>query len=73
MTFPMDILSYVLGLFSRKTTGLENALSTALGGAPFALLFALFPTLPLSLQALVFGTSALVFSLYLVWAVRHPH
>ncbi len=74
MTFPVDILSYVLGLFSRKTTPFENAVSTALGGAPFALLFAFFPALPVALQALIFGVSALVFGGYVLWVMRtHPH
>ena len=74
MTFPVDILSYVLGLFSRKTTPLENAVSTALGGAPFAILFAFFPALPVALQALIFGACALVFGAYMVWVTRnHPH
>lgn len=73
MTFPMDILSYVLGLFSRKTSGLENAVSTAIGGAPFALLFAFFPALPVIFQLLVFGVSAVLFAAYVVWAVRHRH
>ncbi len=74
MTFPVDILSYVLGLFSRKTTAFENAVSTALGGAPFALLFAFFPALPVALQALIFGACALVFGGYVLWVMRtHPH
>ncbi len=73
MTFPMDILSYVLGLFSRKTSGLENALSTAIGGAPFALLFAFFPALPITYQLMVFGASAALFSVYVVWALGHRH
>ena len=74
MTFPVDILSYVLGLFSRKTTALENAVSTALGGAPFALLFAFFPALPVTLQALIFSASATVFGGYVLWVMRtHPH
>ncbi len=74
MTFPVDILSYVLGLFSRKTSGWENALSTAIGGAPFAVLFAFFPALPVALQAAIFGASALVFGVYVMWVMRsHPH
>ena len=74
MTFPVDILSYVLGLFSRKTTTFENAVSTAIGGAPFALLFAFFPALPVALQALIFGAAALVFGAYVFWVMRnHPH
>ena len=70
MTFPADILSYVLGLFSHKTTRFENALSTAIGGAPFAFLFAFFPALPLAHQALVVLGSAGAFAVYAVWVVR---
>ena len=70
MTFPADILSYVLGLFSHKTTRFENALSTAIGGAPFALLFAFFPALPLAQQALIMLAATLVFAVYAIWVVR---
>jgi len=73
MTFPVDILSYVLGLFSRKTTAFDNALSTAIGGAPFALLFAFFPALPVLAQLTIVAACALVFGLYVWWVVRtHP-
>ena len=70
MTFPADILSYVLGLFSHKTTRFENALSTAIGGAPFAVLFAFFPALPLAQQAVVVLATTAVFAVYAVWVVR---
>lgn len=73
MTFPMDILSYALGLFSRRTTAFENALSTAIGGAPFAVLFGFFPALPLELQLLVFLGCVAVFGAYVKCVVRsHP-
>ncbi len=72
MTFPVDVLSYALGLFSRSTTLAENVLSTALGAAPFAVLFALFPTLSTPAQAAVFGGSALAFALYAMWVLRRP-
>lgn len=72
MTFPVDVLSYALGLFSRSTTLAENVVSTALGAAPFAVLFALLPTLPVSAQAMVFAVSLLVFALYAAWVLRHP-
>jgi uncharacterized membrane protein YdjX (TVP38/TMEM64 family) len=72
MTFPVDVLSYALGLFSRSTTLAENAVSTALGAAPFALLFAWIPALPLSGQAVVFVASALVFVAYAAWVLRRP-
>ena len=73
MTFPVDVLSYALGLFSRSTTLAENTASTALGAAPFALLFSWFPTLSPTGQAVVFVGSTLAFVLYALWLVRRPH
>ena len=70
MTFPVDVLSYALGLFSRSTTGADVALSTALGAAPFALLFALLPTLSGLAQAVVAAGSAGAFALYVLWVLR---
>jgi len=70
MTFPVDVLSYALGLFSRNTTLTENAVSTAVGAAPFALLFALFPALRATAQLIVFVGSALVFVAYVLWVLR---
>lgn len=70
MTFPVDVLSYALGLFSERTTLGQCALSTALGGAPFALLFAWVPVLPPALQMAVFGGSVLAFVAYTGWMLR---
>ena len=70
MTFPVDVLSYALGLFSRSTTSSEVAISTLLGAAPFALLFAWFPTLSAAAQAFVFAASTLAFAAHLVWVLR---
>lgn len=72
MTFPVDVLSYALGLFSRRTTLPENLASTALGGAPFAVLFAWFPTLSGNAQWAVFAASLLAFVVYAVWILRRP-
>jgi uncharacterized membrane protein YdjX (TVP38/TMEM64 family) len=72
MTFPVDVLSYALGLFSPRTTTTDNAVATLIGAAPFALMFALLPVLPAALQLAVFGGSALVFVAYLMWVLRHP-
>jgi uncharacterized membrane protein YdjX (TVP38/TMEM64 family) len=72
MTFPVDVLSYALGLFSRRTTLAESVLSTALGAAPFAVLFALFPTLSATAQAVVSGASVLAFAVYALWVLRGP-
>jgi uncharacterized membrane protein YdjX (TVP38/TMEM64 family) len=72
MTFPVDVLSYALGLFSRRTTLAENMFSTALGAAPFALLFAWVPAISPGAQAMVFAVSAGVFAVYAVWVLRRP-
>jgi len=69
MTFPVDVLSYALGLFSRRTTLTENAMSTTIGGAPFALLFAWFPTLSVPAQISVFVASVLAFAVYSWWVL----
>jgi uncharacterized membrane protein YdjX (TVP38/TMEM64 family) len=70
MTFPVDLLSYALGLFSPQTGWRDNLLSTALGAAPFALLFAWFPTLDVAQQALLFGLCTLAFAGWSVWVLR---
>jgi hypothetical protein len=70
MTFPVDVLSYALGLFSRGTTAFEVALSTLIGAAPFALLFAWFPALPGPAQWAVFAISTGAFALYALWMWR---
>jgi uncharacterized membrane protein YdjX (TVP38/TMEM64 family) len=72
MTFPVDVLSYALGLFSPRTTLAESTLATVIGAAPFALLFAIAPVLPPLAQLALFGGSALVFVAYLLWVLRHP-
>jgi uncharacterized membrane protein YdjX (TVP38/TMEM64 family) len=69
MTFPVDLLSYALGLFSPQTGWRDNLLSTALGAAPFALLFAWFPTLDVAQQALLFGLCALAFAGWSIWVL----
>ena len=70
MTFPVDVLSYALGLFSRRTTLAQNIVSTTLGAAPFAVLFALFPTLSDRAQLAVFAASVFGFVLYVTWVLR---
>jgi uncharacterized membrane protein YdjX (TVP38/TMEM64 family) len=70
MTFPVDVLSYALGLFSRSTTLKENVVSTAIGAAPFAVMFSLFPTLSTSAQLAVIGATGLTFVAYAAWALR---
>ena len=70
MTFPVDVLSYALGLFSPATTLAQASVSTLLGAAPFALLFAFVPVWPLSVQLAVLGASTLLFAVYAVWVLH---
>lgn len=70
MTFPVDVLSYALGLYSPATTVWQNTAATAIGAAPFALAFAWFPTLSGAAQGLVFGGSVLAFVVYTAWVLR---
>lgn len=70
MSFPVDLLSHALGLFSRRTTWVEVALSTAFGGAPFAALFAAIPALPAAWQAIVVGATTVGFLVYAAWVWR---
>lgn len=72
MSFPVDVLSHALGLFGRETTAGEVALSTAIGAAPFALLFALVPTMPMAMQALVLALTGAAFVLHARWMLRRP-
>jgi uncharacterized membrane protein YdjX (TVP38/TMEM64 family) len=69
MTFPVDVLSYALGLFSERTTLVQVVLSTTLGAAPFAGLFAWFPTWPPAAQWGVFIASTAVFLVHLWWVL----
>lgn len=70
MTFPVDVLSYALGLFSRSTTLAEVMASTAIGAAPFALLFAWFPGLSGTVQWTVLAASLVVFCVHVAWVLR---
>jgi uncharacterized membrane protein YdjX (TVP38/TMEM64 family) len=70
MTFPVDVLSYALGLFSPATTLVQASLSTLLGAAPFALLFAFVPVWPLSMQLAVVVVSTLLFVVYAAWVLH---
>lgn len=69
MTFPVDVLSYALGLFSERTTLRQVVMSTAVGAAPFAALFAWFPTWPPAAQWAVLIGSVLAFGVHLWWVL----
>jgi len=70
MTFPVDILSFALGLFSARITATQNLFATAIGVVPFAILFAFLPTLSWPVQAALLAASALVFVVYTVWVLK---
>jgi uncharacterized membrane protein YdjX (TVP38/TMEM64 family) len=70
MSFPVDVLSFSLGLFSARTSAWQVVLSTVLGAAPFALLFAWMPQLSGWGQLALLLGSCLVFVFYLVWVHR---
>lgn len=72
MTFPVDLLSYALGLFSPKTTLQENVISTVVGAAPFAFVFALLPTLSGATQLVISAASLSLFVAYAVWILNRP-
>ena len=72
MTFPGERCVLCARPVHRHITWTANAVFTAVGGAPFALLFALYPPLPTTLQLLVFVACALVFVAYTLWVLRAP-
>ena len=70
MAFPIDVLSFALGMFSAQTTVTRLLLSTLIGAAPFALLFAWLPQLGWSSQLALLLAGAVVFAGYAAWIGR---
>lgn len=70
MTFPIDVLSFALGLFSAQTTALRLVLSTLVGAAPFATAFAWLPQLGWAWQLALLLAGAAVFVAYAAWMGR---
>lgn len=71
MSIPADVLSYVLGLFS-KIRFWQYVLATLIGFTPFALGIAYIGALPVYFQILAVIISGLVFLLvYFIW--KHNH
>jgi uncharacterized membrane protein YdjX (TVP38/TMEM64 family) len=64
MTMPVDILSYGLGLFSKRITWKQNALTTIIGITPFGFVFSYIGIFDLQSQILIFGSTVIIFSLY---------
>lgn len=64
MTMPVDILSYGLGLFSKRITWRQNAVTTLIGITPFAFVFSYIGVFKTSTQIIIFGVT---FSLFLLF------
>jgi uncharacterized membrane protein YdjX (TVP38/TMEM64 family) len=67
MTFPVDVLSYALGIFSKKVTHTMNAVSTLVGIIPFALLFAYFSEVSRMYQVGIISITVGSFAAYYVY------
>lgn len=70
MAFPIDVLSFALGVFSAQTTAARLLLSTLIGAAPFAVLFAWLPQLRWTWQLALLLAGAGVFAGYAAWIGR---
>ncbi len=64
MTMPVDILSYGLGLFSKKILWKQNAITTLIGITPFAFIFSYIGIFTLQTQLLIFGITLSAFVLF---------
>lgn len=64
MTMPVDILSYGLGLFSKRITWQQNAVTTLVGITPFAFIFSYIGVFETSTQVAVFLITFSLFALF---------
>lgn len=64
MTMPVDILSYGLGLFSKRITWRQNALTTLIGITPFAFVFSYIGVFKTSTQIAIFVITFSLFALF---------
>lgn len=71
MTFPVDILSYALGLFGKSVSYRTNAITTMIGVAPFSFVFAYLGAMSMTLALVLFiGTfTALLF--YIIFRTKN--
>lgn len=65
MTIPVDVLSYALGLFSKKVSWKENAITTVLGITPFAFVFSYLGELSMNVEVIILLTTSLLFIMYI--------
>ncbi len=64
MTMPVDILSYAIGLFSKRITWKQNAITTIIGITPFAFIFSYIGVFKTSVQIAIFVVTFSLFALF---------
>jgi uncharacterized membrane protein YdjX (TVP38/TMEM64 family) len=64
MTMPVDILSYGLGLFSKRITWKQNAITTLIGITPFAFVFSYIGVFKTTTQVAIFVLTFSLFGLF---------
>lgn len=65
-TLPVDILSYALGLFSKRISWKANAITTLIGITPFAFIFSYIGVLSLPVEISILLFTSLLFILYVI-------
>ncbi len=70
MTMPVDILSYALGLFSKKITWEQNAVTTIIGITPFAFIFSYIGVFSTTTQIGIFSTTFILFLIFVYFRKR---
>ena len=70
MTFPVDVLSYALALFSKRVTHSMNAITTLIGIAPFAFVFTYAGEMMYKNVVWLTGVLAVVFIVWLIINIR---
>ncbi len=71
MTMPVDILSYALGLFSKRIHWKQNAITTLIGISPFAFIFSYIGIFETKFQVALFSSTFLLFILYVIIRKRN--
>ena len=71
MTFPVDVLSYALALFSKRVTHSMNAITTLIGIAPFAFVFTYAGEMMYKNVVWLTGVLAVVFIVWLIINIKN--
>lgn len=71
MTFPVDVLSYALALFSKRVTHSMNAITTLIGIAPFAFVFTYAGEMMYRNVVWIATTLAAVFIVWLIINIKN--